>query len=185
LRYFSRSSDRVAPHNLYASSADLEQAAADLDGGAYTYPDVGFVFKPDAPAAQRPAAQQLAYFFIYPEDDAGWKYDPQSNGYLRLRRGRPARDAATEKQLWAKDVVVIEVAEARIPGDDKGRIEQEVLGTGEARVFMDGVERAAKWRKPDAAAPLRFYDASGDELHLNAGPVWIVALPSLENLTVE
>jgi Protein of unknown function (DUF3048) N-terminal domain/Protein of unknown function (DUF3048) C-terminal domain len=185
LRYFSRSSDRAAPHNLYASSADLEQATADLDGGAYDHPEVGFLFKPDAPAAQRPAAQQLNYFFIYQEDDAGWEYDPQSNGYLRLRRGRPARDAATEKQLWTKNVVVIEVAEARIAGDDKGRIDQEVLGTGEARVFMDGVERAAKWRKPRAAEPLSFYDASGDELHLNAGPVWIVALPALDNLTVQ
>jgi hypothetical protein len=185
LRYFSRSSDRERPHNLYASSADLEQATADLGGGVYDHPEVGFLFKPDAPAAQRPATQRLDYFFIYQEDDVGWEYDPQSNGYLRLRRGRPARDAATEKQLWAKDVVLIEVTEARIPGDDKGRIDQEVLGTGEARVFMDGVERAAKWRKPDAAAPLRFYDAAGDELRLNAGPVWIVALPSLENLTVE
>jgi Protein of unknown function (DUF3048) N-terminal domain/Protein of unknown function (DUF3048) C-terminal domain len=185
VRYFARSSDRVAPHNLYTSSADLEQAAAALDGGAYDHPEVGFLFKPDAPVTQRPATQRLDYFFLYKEDDAGWKYDPQSNGYLRLRRGRPARDAATEKQLWTKNVVLIEVAEARIPGDAKGRIDQEVLGTGEARVFMDGVERAVKWRKPDAATPLRFYDASGDELRLNAGPVWIVALPSLENLTVE
>jgi DUF3048 family protein len=185
LHYFSRSSDRERPHNLYATSADLEQAMADFDGGTYDHPGVGFLFKPDAPAAQRPASQRLDYFFLYQEDDAGWEYDPQSNGYLRLRRGRPARDAATEKQLWAKDVVLMEVAEARIAGDDKGRIDQEVIGTGEARVFMDGVERAAKWSKPATESPLRFYDASGDELRLNAGPVWIVALPSLDNLTVE
>jgi hypothetical protein len=183
--YFGRTSDRVAPHNLYTSSADLERAAADLGVSDFDRPEVGFLFKTDAPEAQRPASEQINYFFLYQEDDAGWDYDPPTNGYLRLRRGRPARDAATGDQLWAKDVVVIEVPEGRIPGDEKGRIDQEVVGSGEARVFMDGVERAAKWRKDDAAAPLRFYDAAGSELALNAGPVWIAALPSLENLTVK
>ena len=37
----------------------------------------------------------------------------------------------------------------------------------------------------EPAGPLRFYDASGDEIKLNAGPVWIAALPSLDRLTVE
>jgi DUF3048 family protein len=183
--YFRRSSDRLAPHNLYTSSAHLEQAAADRGAAGFDHPEVGFLFKADAPEAQRPPSERLNYFFIYQEDDAGWNYDPQTNGYLRLRRGRAARDAASNKQLWAKDVVVIEVREAPIAGDEKGRIEQTVIGAGEARVFMDGVERAARWRKDDAAAPLRFYDASGEELRLNAGPVWIVALPLLDNLTVQ
>jgi Protein of unknown function (DUF3048) N-terminal domain/Protein of unknown function (DUF3048) C-terminal domain len=183
--YFRRTSDRQAPYNLYTSSADLEQAAADLGAAGFDHPEVGFLFKADVPESQRPPSERLDYFFIYQEDDAGWDYDPQTNGYLRLRRGHAARDAATNKQLWAKDVVVIEVKEAPISGDEKGRIDQAVIGAGEARVFMDGVERAARWRKDDAAAPLRFYDTSGDELRLNAGPVWIVVLPSLENLTVQ
>jgi hypothetical protein len=183
--YFARSSDREAPHNLYISSADVERAAADRGVSDFAHPEVGFLFKTDAPEAQRPVSEQLNYFFIYKEDNAGWDYDPKTNGYLRLRRDDPARDAATGKQLWTKNVVVIEVAEAKIAGDEKGRIEQDVIGTGPARVFMDGVERAATWSKTDAAAPLRFYDASGDEVKLNAGPVWIAALPSLDHLTVE
>ncbi|HEX5692832.1 MAG TPA: DUF3048 domain-containing protein, partial [Roseiflexaceae bacterium] len=181
--YFWRSKDRGAPHNLYTSTEKLEAAAADLGVAEFDRPEVGFLFKADAPADQRPASQQLGYFFLYPEDDAGWTYDPATNGYLRLRRGRAARDAASGKQLWTKNIVVIEVSEGRIPGDEKGRIDQEVIGTGEARVFMDGVERAAKWRKDDPAAPLRFVDASGAEIALNTGPVWIAALPSIDNLT--
>ncbi|HEX9438955.1 MAG TPA: DUF3048 domain-containing protein [Roseiflexaceae bacterium] len=183
--YFARSSDREAPHNLYISSADLEHAAADRGVGDFAHPEVGFLFKTDTPEAQRPASEHLTYFFIYKEDNAGWEYDPKTNGYLRLRRDNPARDAATGKQLWTKNVVVIEVVEAKIAGDEKGRIEQDVIGTGLARVFMDGVERAATWNKADEAAPLRFYDASGDEIMLNAGPVWIAALPSIDHLTVE
>ena len=131
--YFARSSDRDAPHNLFTSSAELERAAKALGVADLAQPDLGFLFKSDAPAAQRPAAQQIGYFFIYREDDAGWSYDPQTNGYLRLRRGKPARDAATNAQLWAKDVVVLEIKEAPLAGDPKGRIEQTVVGSGRAR----------------------------------------------------
>jgi hypothetical protein len=183
--YFARSSDRDAPHNLYTSSAELERAAQDRGVAELAQPDLGFLFKIDAPAAQRPAAQRVGYFFIYSEDDVGWDYDPRTNGYLRLRRGKPVRDAATEQQLWAKDVVVIEVKEAPIAGDPKGRIEQAVVGSGRARVLMDGIEREVTWRKDAPEAPLRFYDDASTETRLNAGPVWIAVLPSLSNLTIK
>jgi len=182
--YFARSSDRDAPHNLYTSSAELERAAADLGAADFAQPAAGFLFKPDAPESQRAASQRIDYFFIYREDDAGWAYDPQTNGYLRLRRGKPARDAATGAQLSARDVVVMEVREARIADDPKGRIEQTVVGTGKARVFMDGIEREVTWRKDAPEAPLGFYDAAGAEVRFNAGPIWIVALPALDNLMV-
>lgn len=182
--YFARSSDRVAPHNLYTSSADLERALADREADAFNHPEVGFLFKTDAPEAQRPEKQRLTYFFIYKEDSAGWTYDPATNGYLRLRHGSPARDAATGRQLWTKNVVVIEVPEQRITGDEKGRIDQEVVGEGRAQIFMDGVARDAAWRKSSPASPLGFYDDAGVEIRLNAGPVWIAALPDLDNLTV-
>ncbi|HEU5099648.1 MAG TPA: DUF3048 domain-containing protein [Roseiflexaceae bacterium] len=183
--YFRRDNDRDAPHNLYTSSASLQQAAQTLGVADLAHPELGFLFKNDAPKQQRPAAQQIDYFFIYREDNAGWSYDSSTNGYLRLRRGKPARDAATDQQLWAKDVVVLEIQEAPIPGDPKGRIDQNVIGSGRARVFMDGIEREVTWRKEAPEAPLRFFDDASTETRLNAGPVWIVALPSLNNLTVK
>ena len=50
---------------------------------------------------------------------------------------------------------------------------------------MDGVEREVTWRKDTPAATLRFYDDASNETTLNAGPVWIVVLPAIENLTVK
>lgn len=183
--YFTRSSDRVAPHNLYTSSAQLAKAATDLGVADFTDPTIGFVFKADTAGNLRPQAQQLNYYFLYKEDDAGWLYDHDTNGYLRLRRDKAARDAESGKQLWTKNVVVMEVAEQRIDGDPKGRIEQEVVGTGRARVFSDGIEREVTWRKASATGPLGFYAADGSEVRFNAGPVWIAAVPSLDNLTVK
>jgi hypothetical protein len=182
--YFARSSDRDAPHNMYTSSAELTRALKDRGASQFAHPEIGFAFKTDAPLAERPQSRRLDYFFLYPEDSAGWIYDPATNGFLRLRRGKPARDAATDKQLWTKNVVMMEIKEAPIAGDAKGRIEQDVIGSGRARVFIDGIEREVTWRKDAPEAQLGFYDAGGAEVLFNAGPIWIVALPSLDNLTV-
>jgi len=183
--YFARNSDRDAPHNLYTSSADLAHAASDRGASDFADPTIGFLFKIDAPQPERGQSQELSYFFIYPEDDAGWTYDPKTNGYYRLRRGKPAREGETGEQLWAKNIVVMEVREVKIADDPKGRIEQDVVGTGAAHVFFDGVERTVTWRKDAPEAPLGFFDEAGVEVRFNAGPIWIAAVPSLENLTVD
>jgi hypothetical protein len=180
--YFHRDTKRAAPHNLYTSSAMLERAAAERGADQALRDDIGYMFKDEAAPNARPAAQQISYFFLYREDRAGWMYDPESNSYLRLRRGKPAVDAVTGTQLRSKNVVVMEIEEAPIAGDEKGRIEQQVSGTGRARVFLDGTEREVTWSKSAPEAPLLFLDSSGNEVRFNPGPIWIVALPSLDNL---
>ena len=62
--YFARSKKRFAPHNLFTSSADLASAADKLQVAGFNAPEAGFLFKPDAPEAERPAAQSLSYFFL-------------------------------------------------------------------------------------------------------------------------
>lgn len=182
---FYRSDEREAPHNLYTSSALLQEFVADADAAGFDPDAHGFLFKPDTPAERRPDAQRISYYFLYDDDPAGWIYDRETNGYLRLRRDRPHIDGRTGEQLWFKNVVVMEVPQALVPGDDAGRIALPVVGEGRARLFADGFEREMEWRKPAPAAPLRFYDVTGEEVRFNAGPVWIAALPALERLTVE
>ncbi len=182
--YFTRTRTRKAPHNLYTSTARLDQAAARFGNAEINDPEQGFLIKAEAPPDQRPAGQELSYYFIYRQDPAGWIYDPASNVYLRLRRGKPAIDAATREQLRASNVVVIEVQERPIPGDPKGRIQQDVVGSGPGFLFQDGVAQDITWRKESEAAPLRFYLADGSEAAMNPGQVWIAAVPKLSNLTV-
>jgi hypothetical protein len=183
--YFGRSKKRFAPHNLFTSSADLAKAADKLKVADLSNPEIGFLFKPDAPESERPSAQSLSYFFLYKQDSAGWTYDPATNTYLRLRRGKPARDAASGEQLRTRNVVVIEVAERKIAGDKKGRIEQDVVGSGAGKLFQDGKAVDITWRKATADAPLRFFAADDQEVQFNAGQVWIAALPALSNLSVK
>lgn len=183
--FFWRSKGRAAPHNLYTSSAEIARFAGAQSGSAPELRELGFLYKPDAPAAQRPAAQRLSYFFIYKEAYVSWSYDKASNSYLYFRQRRPHVDGATGEQLRFKNVVVIEVPERPIPGDAKGRIEQIVTGEGPARVFIDGRMREATWRKGAGFAQLQLFGPDGAEIALNNGQTWIAAVPSLKNLAVE
>lgn len=183
--YFVRSNTRFAPHNLFTSTDELTRAAKDFGVTDFDDPEIGYLFKEDIPEDERPESGSFSYYFIYAEDPAGWTYDPETNGYLRLRRGVPAIDAVTGEQLWTKNVVVMEVIEAPIPGDPQSRISQQVIGEGPARLFMDGEEQEGVWRMEEAGSPLRFYTTDDEEIRFNAGPIWAVAIPSMDNLTVE
>lgn len=184
-KYFRRSAQRAAPHNLYTSSADIAAFAAGQPAAAADLKEIGFLYKADAAAAQRPASQRLTYHFIYKEAYVSWSYDKASNSYLYFRQRRPHVDAVTGEQVRFRNVVVMEVPERRIPGDAKGRIEQIVTGEGPARIFLDGTVVEGTWRKGAGFAQLQFFGRDGAEIALNSGNVWIAAIPSLKNLTVE
>ncbi|MFQ3661544.1 MAG: DUF3048 domain-containing protein [Chloroflexaceae bacterium] len=181
---FTRSADRLAPHNLYTSSARI---AAFLARRQVEQPDlreIGFRIKRDRPATT-PTAQRFSYYFLYEDSYVSWRYDRATNSYLYFRQQRPHVDAATGEQLRFKNVVVLEVPERPIPGDPKQRIQQDVIGEGPARLFLDGRMIEATWRKGAGFAQLRLFDRYDRELPLNSGPIWFAALPSLENLSVE
>ena len=183
--YFTRSTKRFAPHNLYTSTASLAAAtlknkAVDLDNK-----DIGYLYKDELAAEKRPTSQAFSYYFLYKEELAGWTYDATSNSYLRTRRTKPAVEATTGKRLNAKNVVVIEVKERKIVGDPKGRIEQDVVGSGVGMLFQDGSATAITWKKETASAPLHFYLKDGSEVQFNRGQIWVAAIPNAANLTIK
>ena len=179
-----RDQRRRAPHNLYTSSALLRSFAEGKGVTSFADPAVGYLFA-TIPAAAPVEATGINYFFLDRSSRAGFTYDAASNGYHRTMRGRAHIDRVTGKQLWTRNVVVMQVHEAARAGDAKQRIDQEVLGSGPAQLFIAGRQIAGSWRKENEAAPLRFYDANGSEVVFNAGPIWVAAIPTLDRLSLE
>ena len=183
--YFVRSAKRKAPHNLYTSSSELTRAATDFKVADLSDSKIGYLFKSASPGRGGNAISKINYYFIYANDPVGWIYDSESNSYLRTRRGKAAIDAATGEQLRSQNVIVIEVKERKVANDPKGRIEQDVIGTGPGKAFMDGVEIPITWRKDTATSQLVFFTSSGNELQCNPGQIWISVIPAMKNLTVK
>lgn len=182
--YTWRDQQRAAPHNLYTRSTLLRAFAADKSVSTLDDPATGYLFERIDPAATVQGAE-INYFFLDRSSRAGFSYDSASNGYHRTMRGRPHIDRNTGKQLWTRNVVVMQVNEAARIGDDKQRIDQEVVGSGPARIFRAGAVIEGSWRKADAAAPLRFYAADGSEVVFNLGPIWVAAIPTFDRLSAE
>ncbi len=183
--YFTRSKKRFAPHNLFTSSEALGRAANVFKAADLNDPEVGYLFKDDAPGSGGAPAPSIGYFFLYKQESVGWTYDSESNSYLRLRRGKAAIDSASGKQLRTKNVVVLEVKERKLKNDPKGRIEQDVIGFGPAKVFIDGMQIDVTWTKESAAGQLRLFLADGSEVRFNRGQIWISAVPDIGNVVVK
>lgn len=196
---FYRSKANVAPHNLYTSgdgiavhvanhTATYTQPAVTNADGTLSQPvdgDIGYLYRGDADATQRPAGMQISYYFLSKATGAAWGYDPGCNCYLRSVRGKVAIDANDKQQITTKNIIVLEVPSQRIMGDPKGRMDVSVIGNGRAVLFQDGLVFDIEWRKETAEAPLRFYYLDGvSEVSMVHGAVWMAIIPTLTRLSM-
>ncbi|RJR28282.1 DUF3048 domain-containing protein [candidate division WWE3 bacterium] len=122
--------------------------------------------------------------FWYEGDySAIFKYDRNSNSYLRFTgydaNGAPAPhlDQESQQQLSVKNLIVQFVSEIAITGDDKNRLEYELVGSGESIVFLDGKAIKATWSKAGRDDRTLFYDTNGQEILFNRGPIWVSIVP--------
>jgi Protein of unknown function (DUF3048) N-terminal domain/Protein of unknown function (DUF3048) C-terminal domain len=174
---FWRISSRAVPHNEYTSTNNL-RSYAQSHGGATTGVAYSLPHKADAPPSSRPAHFTLNVQFSYSDYNVGWQYDPVTNTYLRFMGGSPHVDAATGKQLRAKNVVVMFTDES--PASDPytaGAIHLRTEGTGKAQVYEDGKVITGTWSKPSITDPLQWLDSSGKQIALNKGNTWAEVVP--------
>lgn len=189
--YMPRITTRVAPHNVYSSTAQLDALAMRLAVPAAPAP--GWSFVDPAPVARRPAAGALRV--PYPAGVITYEYDPATDRYLRSVDGVAQVDPVTGARVAPFDVVVVYVAVGPLlnqPGQPtnqlKGRLELGYTGSGRALVLRDGVAVDATWSKASDGAPLLLTQASGAAagapVQLVRGQVVIQVVPEGTAITV-
>jgi hypothetical protein len=171
---FYRDDERYAPHNLATGTVPLRQAAMAL-GYAGSPTVASWLFKEGgAGTAAAPAAEGIEINFggeRIPWALVQWHWDPASKSYLRFQFGGPAVDANTQQQLRFTTVIVMQTSTEVV--DDSGHVLLGQLGSGPATVFLDGKEVEGTWKKADRQDRTRYYDAQGNEIALNGGPIFI------------
>ena len=176
-KYYWRDHSRSAPHNMFTSSQNLGYALRDkgLDGTDQAK-FRAWKFKDDAPLEERPTEDKLINInFSGAAYAVEYKYDRQSNTYLRFNGGAKHTDRNTGKQLAPKNVVVYKLPTRVI--DDHGRLEIDVIGEGKATMFSDGVATEGTWKKTSRTGRTLFYDNNGKEYKFTRGQTWIEILP--------
>lgn len=108
--------------------------------------------------------------------DVSWKYDKNSNSYLRFNGGKEHVDHETGKQLTAKNVVIQFVKE-KGPVDKEGHMFYTTVGKGEAILFQNGDILKGSWEKSPSGRT-KFLDSTGQESQFVRGLIWIEAVPA-------
>jgi len=175
--YFWRSTDRVAPHNVYTSTTMLAQGLS-KDYPAATPSAYGlWNFKDDPSVDVRPdGVKAVIINFGASIYQVTWLYDKPTNTYLR-EEGSRAATVQGGKQLTANNVVVMETDMQVL--DDKGRLSVRTTGSGKAVLAQDGTVTPVTWKRDKVTDVMRFFKADGSEVSFNAGHTWIEVVADL------
>lgn len=182
-------------HTMYSTTTKLWDVGAsrgltnvDKKGNSWDTNFVPYKFKEDAPLAQRGNTVSIHIPFW---DDAtyavDWMYDKQNNLYKRNNGGQPHLDLDTKKQLTAKNVVVLYMAESTVDDGYENNIHQLFgdKGAGKATVFQDGKEISATWKKASRTARTLLYDTSGTPITFDRGVIWFEIVSTTTDVTVK
>ena len=181
---YHRITTRPAPHNAYTNVAIMIACAAKrhLPSTYQNMPTRPFK-DPEAPEL-RPTAQSIS--ITYPTITVGYQYSPSTDSYLRLLGGVPQVDPANKQKVFASSIVVLYQPFTSDLSGEGGkhayRPDVHNLGSGKAIVFQEGKQIAATWKKKANTSLTRLYDASGNEISLVRGEIFIqVIAPNLPN----
>lgn len=180
---FYRKKDIEQPHNGFTSMEKLLYAAKMLGyrlttrfegyGFLRTTTDNSQLLRPSEAFGEGGTIDKKETFleigYKYPYN-VKYEYNPETNSYRRWRGGTKEVDKLTGKQVETKNVVVMRAKSRQIGG---GYNDVDVLGTGEAAVYRNGIEVTGSWKKEKAEDVLRFYDVSGEEIAFTPGKIWI------------
>ena len=164
--YF-RSSSRIAPYNLYASTSKLLAEAK----GASKARDIGFRFGTAPPGGK----QTSVYNVSYPSAAFSLRWAAPANRWLISMDGKPAT-AADGKRLGARTVVV-----QYVKVGTSGFLELGIrppyahtVGSGSAVVLRDGRAYHVHWSRPTADGGTVFTLPDGRRMPFARGQVWVI-----------
>lgn len=181
-QYFTRSKDRVAPHNLY-TTGDAVTKALQADGFNTAATFTPSPRKKDEPTTT-PAHPDINIDYSYNGYQVEYKYNHDCNCYDRFLAGAPHVDRNDGKQIQVKNVVV-EYMPTSYGTTRLG--EQTVImatpGSGQAIVFRDGGAVTGTWSKSTHTQRTQLLDATGKPIPLDPGNTWYSIVPTTKTVS--
>jgi hypothetical protein len=173
---FSRSSDRIAPHNVMVNVQKLATDHPELSA-----PPAQFSFAPDLTGSSAVSAGTAVTKFVvnFPQASAAWAPSADGSVWLRTQDGAPLTDKLDGEQIHAVNVVVMQVKIDRSYLDKKyGNVPKTVMvDSGPGYVFSGGKYIDVSWSKASATSPIVLTDASGGVVQLAPGNTWVELQP--------
>lgn len=183
-------------HTMYSTTTKLWDFAkkdrkltnVDETGELWNKKFVLYTFKDENKLASPSAKSiRLEFWEGYKDYFVDWTYDSSTNEYNRVNGGKPHIDNNSKKQLATTNLVVLSMQESNaFDGyENNAHLLYKNKGTGKARVFMNGDDIQATWRKDSRTAKMLLFDKSGKPIVLTRGKIWFSILPTTGVLTVK
>ena len=175
---FRRDTSRKAPYNVMGDPVALLARA----GGSVPAGDIGFHVGPVASGAGPASSVSTAY----PLARLAFTWDATQGRYLVRIDGTPEVTSGGVAVGAATVLVQTVRTHASANRDINGVVTPvlEVIGSGAAQVLRDGQVVTGRWSRPSATAPTVLTSASGAEMTVAAGPLWVVLVPEGQPVTV-
>ncbi|ADU28710.1 DUF3048 domain-containing protein [Evansella cellulosilytica] len=179
-RFFSRSTDRVAPHNMYTTYDDLK-AATDHLGYEWERQPPSLYFVDEL---EENAGEKVDYFEVKygsTNNDVQYEYDEQLKKYVRYNGGQPTEDLETGEAVAPKNVFIVEMSHRVIPKEENhidagsNRREIDVESGGRAYLMQEGTLQEVEWKNVDGII-LPFKD--DQQVPFLPGQTWVNIVPT-------
>lgn len=156
----------------------------DSKGIDWTTTFTKWAFMDEATADKRGSIKTVSYEFWAGFQDFAvkWDYDAVTNAYFRSMAGAKHVDQNDQKQLTAKNVVVLFLREEG-PVDTHKHMYYKTNGTGKAMIYQNGQQIEAVWSKKDRLSRMMLTDKKGLPVKLVRGKIWVSVIPESGTVT--
>jgi hypothetical protein len=165
-------------HNAFTSMPKIQSLAADkkytttsLDKSLYTIKAEEFSLTD---------GKQISDVYIKYSDlhNVSYKYDVTRKVFLRSMRGKRDVDKETTNQYFAKNIIIIKAKNYTMSdGENKGRQEIDIVGSGSGYFLTDGKYIDITWKKDSIKGKTYIYNTAGQEIVLNDGITYFQIVP--------
>jgi hypothetical protein len=175
-KYFWRSKDRYAPHNVYTDRQYLLLAAQTK--GWRTQPVTSWTYDNSTSTTQgNYRTVKIPYGGSYSVE---WKYDPEQDLYTRYMGGKKFADA-DGSVVQTKNILVL-VTEQQVL-DDYGRLYIRTTGLGQAILYRNGNKQEVRWSRTPGEN-IRIETTDGRPVAMSRGTTWVEVITQSNQMPV-
>ena len=175
--YYWRDETIPVPHNMFANLESIWQLA-ESESHSGRQPLRGLAFHSDVPPNSDAPAIDID--LRYRTTRINWVYDETTGRYLRFADGQPHRDANTNEQVSAANVVVLyaehtdtNIIESQWQNSISWSTQIAVWGENSAVLFRDGQRYDARWVRIVREDIITLRTMDDEILYLKPGNTWI------------
>jgi len=169
---FYRTSAKVAPHNVLVKAPELVDQHLNLPAPERQFAYAPSVEESSAVVAGSPVTSMNPRFSGF--SSPSWEWDGTQGTFLRFQTNGAADSASSGNQIFATNVVVLQVGIDVVEDIPTTRLVNQ--GTG--WVATGGSILEINWFKATPESPIILTTDDGEEVRLGVGNTWIELIPN-------